>query len=572
MTEICQKCDPVKEFDTKQKLYSHMKNYHTPVIRVLLGEETIRIENNGTGYICPLCKTCCLTIVGIKKHITNCYNGQTASKSTPLKFNYYNENDIEEDDIDDIPLNSDDDIPEDDIEDTFEDNKEIINISSAPVIPQLDINNNVEPNLLQRTYSGALDYFCQQMEATDNTLKLQPFALVDQKSGVEFNALTNKDTILQINNKELKCLPIIPKQKYFDNDEGYIINREPSINASLNSILYSSPYHDALMERNYIELDDTICTLLNDDWLFRPQMKYYSAQVLAGAILVNENNGQATIINTVEVYGRTKTVDIHRESFGSQKGCSIASSLPPSKTRYPNVWPTTLINSDGSKLVIGTQTFNALITSSLRVDTKMDPSLSAKTLSFVLNNKHSSLATHIFLDKNSIEMAGKLALSDTTTCINPHHLFYQLRQLRTHFHHASTYYLCRASSSITSGHIFQPYTVFTLADFDCGKDSQGRIASELFRLIALQVLKSDRPTLNKKKLECLIKKCNGKILEKMRSILLLFTADEDELEIFENKELNMYLQSLADILSSYLATANKSVASLITNIYSENHV
>ncbi|KAI9306974.1 hypothetical protein BJ944DRAFT_144408, partial [Cunninghamella echinulata] len=327
-------------------------------------------------------------------------------------------------------------------------------------------------------------------------------------------------------------------------------------------------YRDVLLERNYTELNDNICTLLNDDWILRPQMKYYSAQILAGAILVNENNGQAVVINTIEVYGRKNTVDIHREGFGTEKGFSISSSLPPSKTRYPNIWPTTITNNDGAKLVIGTKTFNALITSSLRIDTKMEPSIGAKTLSFVLNNDQLSLATRIFLDKNSIEMAIKLALSETTTCINSYHLFYQLRQLRTHFHHASTYYLCRASSSITSDHISQPYTVFTLADFDCGKDSQGKIASELFQLIALQVFKFNRPTLNKKKVEHLTKRCNnGKIFEEICSILLLFHAEEDELVIMENRQLDTHLRSLADILSSYIVTANKSVASLIVNSY-----
>ncbi|KAI8080416.1 hypothetical protein BDF21DRAFT_31288 [Thamnidium elegans] len=38
---------------------------------------------------------------------------------------------------------------------------------------------------------------------------------------------------------------------------------------------------------------------------------------------------------------------------------------PPISTKYSNVRPTIIHDKDGKKLVIGTQTFNALITSSL---------------------------------------------------------------------------------------------------------------------------------------------------------------------------------------------------------------
>ncbi|KAH8548428.1 hypothetical protein BGW37DRAFT_411825, partial [Umbelopsis sp. PMI_123] len=55
-----------------------------------------------------------------------------------------------------------------------------------------------------------------------------------------------------------------------------------------------------------------VCALLNKDWEFHPQVKYSSAMVPAGAILLNTRNKQAAMINTVEMYGRTKVVDQHR--------------------------------------------------------------------------------------------------------------------------------------------------------------------------------------------------------------------------------------------------------------------
>jgi hypothetical protein len=63
-----------------------------------------------------------------------------------------------------------------------------------------------------------------------------------------------------------------------------------------------------------------------------------------------------------------KNVDIHHEPFGNKKHNAIPTSLsPPHKTRYFDVWPTTLNIKDGPTLVIGTQTFNALITSSIQL-------------------------------------------------------------------------------------------------------------------------------------------------------------------------------------------------------------
>lgn len=66
-------------------------------------------------------------------------------------------------------------------------------------------------------------------------------------------------------------------------------------------------------------------------------MKYFCAQVLAGAILINERNSQAIIVNCVEVYGRTQSVDAHREAFGLKKGVPIKTSLPNENSRYPNL-------------------------------------------------------------------------------------------------------------------------------------------------------------------------------------------------------------------------------------------
>ncbi|KAF9897277.1 hypothetical protein BX616_005884 [Lobosporangium transversale] len=110
----------------------------------------------------------------------------------------------------------------------------------------------------------------------------------------------------------------------------------------MTNLLSMSPHSEILKSRTFVELTDSMCELLNRDWEFRPQFKFACAQLLAGSILLNCNNNEAVMLNTVESYGRTKDVDAHREPFGTIKGVAIPTTLsPPTKTRYKDVWPTT---------------------------------------------------------------------------------------------------------------------------------------------------------------------------------------------------------------------------------------
>jgi hypothetical protein len=88
-------------------------------------------------------------------------------------------------------------------------------------------------------------------------------------------------------------------------------------------------------------------------------MKYFSAKVMAGAILYNLETGQALLITCVEVYGRTPSVDSHFEN--------PRVSFPSSGIKYQNVWPMTNKTNEGTKLIIGTMEFYYLITASIRV-------------------------------------------------------------------------------------------------------------------------------------------------------------------------------------------------------------
>ncbi|KAI7882900.1 hypothetical protein K492DRAFT_120815, partial [Lichtheimia hyalospora FSU 10163] len=52
-------------------------------------------------------------------------------------------------------------------------------------------------------------------------------------------------------------------------------------------------------------------TLLNQDWLFRPQMRFFAAKAPSGPILVDPLTSKAVLINTIELYGRSIMVDAH---------------------------------------------------------------------------------------------------------------------------------------------------------------------------------------------------------------------------------------------------------------------
>ncbi|CAO3599113.1 unnamed protein product [Absidia cylindrospora] len=87
--------------------------------------------------------------------------------------------------------------------------------------------------------------------------------------------------------------------------------------------------------------------------------------MFAGSILIDTRNGNAlmTMTNTAELYGRTRTIDVHREVFGKKNDCDLPTSLPSPFKKTPH--QRLALNCPPQrrrKLVIGTQTCNILIT------------------------------------------------------------------------------------------------------------------------------------------------------------------------------------------------------------------
>jgi hypothetical protein len=196
-----------------------------------------------------------------------------------------------------------------------------------------------------------------------DSLNLMPFSLFHD--GVELNASTNKGVLERLlTHDQHHMQPIIPtKRPHVSIDSTPGSNTDASNNRPqyIHNMICMLLYHNALTDRSYVELDDELCDFANPDLKFKPQMKYAIAQLFAGSILINIRNGNALMADTVQLYGRTKTVDVHREVFGKKNASDIPTSLPPPfKTSHTNVWPATVHHKDGEKLIIGTQRCNIL--------------------------------------------------------------------------------------------------------------------------------------------------------------------------------------------------------------------
>ncbi|GAB5585185.1 hypothetical protein Unana1_00085 [Umbelopsis nana] len=237
-------------------------------------------------------------------------------------------------------------------------------------------------------------------------IELEPIALMEESDSVgkaEYNALNHKNNAQKLAGKRFVCYSIIPVKRKSEN-----ISTDVVINTSLANLIHASSLGSVLLQRQYFEVNDQVSLLLNCDWEHMPNIKYACAQVLAGSILLNERNGHATLVNTVEAYGYHRLVDIQHVK------------------EEPKVGPT------------------------------------------IFTADFTSKSIRIYIDHESWEKAKNLSLDTTARQLAPFNLASQLRQLRSQFHHPSTYYLCRASSFLAIPFVCQPFSVFTYANYENG--------------------------------------------------------------------------------------------------------
>ncbi|CAO3625745.1 unnamed protein product [Mucor hiemalis] len=164
----------------------------------------------------------------------------------------------------------------------------------------------------------------------------------------------------------------------------------------------TSPLYYHLSDQKYVEITTEVTQLFNQNWTFFPQLRYATSQIFTGAILVNKTS--ALLLNCIEPYGRSKTVDAHHE-------CRIGNAMntPSFPKKQPNYGWINIITTqeDGAtKLKIGTTISNLLLTSSIRIDknliTKNIVELGSATSNFTATND-----TKIYLNTESSRL-GKM--------------------------------------------------------------------------------------------------------------------------------------------------------------------
>ncbi|ORX52766.1 hypothetical protein DM01DRAFT_1288443, partial [Hesseltinella vesiculosa] len=107
----------------------------------------------------------------------------------------------------------------------------------------------------------------------------------------------------------------------------------------------------------------------------------------------------------------------------------------------------------GSKLLLGTKTFNALVTSSTLPN---HPTLDPPCLRLCLTLQKNHLQIRIFIKRTAWLAAMSLAENASISSVSDTDYLYQLRQMRTRFHQASTYTCCRSSSEWADDLASQP--------------------------------------------------------------------------------------------------------------------
>ncbi|KAI9033969.1 hypothetical protein CLU79DRAFT_726479 [Phycomyces nitens] len=435
------------------------------------------------------------------------------------------------------------------------------------------------PEQSLRNYEHAILHACGAMHLDQNEAKrqiklidaldLRPIALIDQ-DGNEENCLASISVIERLSSAHSTFAfhEVNPtKKRRLNSTDSLITHPDINLDASLSYVIDSSPYAHTLHSEAYVELSSDICELLNTDWLREPQLRYFCAQVFAGAILLESETGQAMLVNSIEVYGRTISQDVHHERFLSKDETILPSSLPPFDSIYPNVCVSYPMYAKNRSLVIGTKTFGGYITSGVMLNGKSKPELGPSFSQFVLT-KNLAHNIKIYISKKSFEDAQIIANNRDIKQLYGFDILSQLRSLRSLFHCPSTYIMCRASSRLMNGHATRPSTIFTFADSDKAPlDSDARVASELFQTVALAVLQGGyQSTLEKVDIQRLRKRCEeGGIHDCLQNILDLYLMVDDcsSIAILGNRALNLQLTNCADLLWPSLAIANEAVVQAI---------
>ncbi|KAG0928978.1 hypothetical protein G6F32_012418 [Rhizopus arrhizus] len=402
-----------------------------------------------------------------------------------------------------------------------------------------------------------------------SSVNLKPVSMFNS-GGEEFNVLAHESQFQQIQKNDIQSASVVAKKRLIDNEH-------VEIEVELDDVLTKGVYRNLFNSNEFQEPDEEMCTLLNTDWSTKKHIKYSCSALLAGMIMVI--NSKAILVICHEVYGRTRSVDVHREDFTVKSKQQPSSSLPPPRSPYRNIWVTTIIDNHGSKLIFGTKTFNSLVTSSIRIDSPYEPEVGPSTHHFTISSNEQSRNIKIYIHKESWNKAKKLMMEPHNHIINTYDFLYQTRQIQTNFHYRSTYNRSRAACMITDNHTLYPYNIFTLSQCDNGHDiSDYKTMSEVFREIALKIFDEEDSnieedeivgSLKKKFIENQIQKCKseGEIIKILQSILNLY-GDDVEIPVINNSQLNKLLELSVNQLLPVITRVNEHVIASLKQTFS----
>ncbi|KAI7902945.1 uncharacterized protein BX663DRAFT_542965 [Cokeromyces recurvatus] len=552
----CHVCND-HDFSSRRKCRDHYKLKHSIIIKTANQGRPPKETNldfiEKVNFNCPACSWYFKTINELGSHIDLHIKNQNYAENSNFKED--SDSDSKDSDFEDSEMNMN--------------QEDIVTVSnSVPIFKSQPVLMVMED--YRRNHDEALLHACQRASDSEEnknlaryalkSLKLEPFSIINE-DGEEENALAHVNVITKASqSKSSSIIPITPMKRSANEMEKItlfcnncsIINPVPLY----KSLTSHAPYPKLFDTRNYIELSDDLCQLLNQDWKLSPQMKFVAAQLLAVKLLL-QTLSKFMVVKKALIYTVSPLV--------LKKQSTLPTSLPPPVvSRYDNVYPVTLNSQHGPKLVIGTQTMNYLVTSFVRLDKEEKPSVGAVSTSFKLEKLEESLSTRIYIDKYVLNKAMKLAENKDAKAVTNYNILDQLRQVSTHFKSPSTYYLCRASGFVTRTHQCQPYSIFTLSNFDRGRCP----SAEIFSSIADNVLQlGDKGRLHKSVVENGLSSGNKEIEKVINEILKLYGDNRQSISIIGNTELNPLLEKLAAFHQSYINSANDSVAKAITDSF-----
>ncbi|KAG2201557.1 hypothetical protein INT47_007434 [Mucor saturninus] len=421
------------------------------------------------------------------------------------------------------------------------------------------MDNNKTP----RTYDEAFLFAMGETNPTSNSKKrtrmfadfydVVPVAVNDE-DGNEVDVILSPNHVEKFQTMLAKPIPLTVSRPVQEASPQTMFPTRDTV----NSIGEFGAYSSYLSKRRYTLLTKDMTELLNQDWEIKPSQRFIAARALIGSVIIDTENHRGLLILALEVYGRDPDIDSHAEQRSSTGSTRQSTSIPSVGQNDFEIF--TMRQTEGSnisiKLILGTHTFNALVTASTRIDNLVDqPECGPNTVNFGVSPQ-SHLKYKLYLDAES--WSDSLALDKKTNLqsIYTHSRLMQLRQLRTRFHKIDTYSASR--SSLFHGHLQQPMTVFTYGKSTTSINS-GALSSRFLAMLATSVMRDGQDAhLGKTIVENLLTEFNKETKAKhvIQRVLQLF-GDNDTIPIIGNTDLNYIAEELATLLASYLSSTNK---------------